>query len=108
MPESADWRIAVTPLYAFFLKFARNALTFQDADDVDIAIRFMAAESTGMGHGRFRARLCRLLKHFNLTNGQQRRLGDAIGRRLLAGRFSEQFFCQLRALARIDYPALQY
>lgn len=61
-----------------------------------------------MGHGHMRAVLCRRLKHVELTAGQKRRLSEAIGRRLLSGKFSEQFFCQLRTLARVDHDALEY
>lgn len=109
MPESDDWRVALTPPYAFNLGYSRRrSIQLVSTDEIDLAIRFVADEPRGMGHGRMRAVLCRRLKHVELTAGQKRRLSEAIGRRLLSGQFSEQFFCQLRTLSQVDHEALQH
>ena len=93
MPESTQWREALTPPYAFNPGHAiRQGFGIADSDDIDLIIRFIADESKGMGHGRLRARLCRALKHVSLSSGQRRRISDAVGRRLLSGKFSEHFF----------------
>jgi len=104
-----SWREALTPPYAFHPGDAiRRDFAIKSGDDVDLIIRFIADESEGRGHGRLRARLCRRLKHVALSDGQRHHLADAIGRRLLSGKFSEHFFDQLRALARIDHAQLVY
>jgi hypothetical protein len=74
----------------------------EDADAVAQCILFIEAETLGLWHGRARAMMSRRLKHRRLTTEQRDRLLNAITRRLLSGRFSEQFKDQLRLALYLD------
>lgn len=69
---------------------------------VEQCVAFIEAESFRLWHGRGRAKMARRLKHCRLDAGQRERLLQAILRRLVSGRFSEQFKDQLRLALYLD------
>ena len=70
--------------------------------EIERCVEFVLAETTGLGHGRARAKMCRRLKHCNLDSEQRRRLVFCITDRLTAGHFSQQFYDQLRLAIYLD------
>lgn len=77
-----------------------------DGAAIQTCVLFICAETTGVGHGRARARMCRRLKHVTLSPQQQAVVVDAVCRRLTGGRFSEQFRDQLRLALLLDSPVV--
>ena len=73
-----------------------------DPDATSRATVFVAAESFGMWHNRARANLCRYFKNHPPSDGECKRMVDAIVNRLTDGRFSEQFKDQLSMAIRFD------
>ena len=67
---------------------------------VSKAVDFVIAESLGMWHNRARAKLCRHFKNHPPTPDQQTRLVESIAKRLITGRFYEQFKDQLAMAIR--------
>ncbi len=83
-----------------------DRLPLKDPTAISDCIRFIEADSKGLGHGRVRALMCRRLKHCPLSPAQRGRLVTCIAERLCTGRFSEQFHDQLRLALRLDAPRL--
>jgi hypothetical protein len=73
-----------------------------DREAIDRSVEFILAETTGLWHGRARAMMCRRLKHCDITPQQRRQLVDCIIKRLVSGKFSEQFRDQLRLAIYLD------
>ena len=73
-----------------------------DANAISRASEFVAAESFGIWHNRARAKLCRHFKNHPPPDDQSERMIDAIIRRLIDGRFSEQFKDQLSMAVRFS------
>ena len=71
-----------------------------DADAQARAVAFVTAESFGMWHNRARAKLCRYFKNHPPTESHCTSMVDAIERRLIDGRFYEQFKDQLSMAIR--------
>lgn len=72
---------------------------------VEESLSFFAAESRGHWHNRARAKIARRLKHCELDDIDRQRIVRVIERRLVEGRFSEQFKDQLRLMLRLDADA---
>ncbi|HEX6289972.1 MAG TPA: hypothetical protein VFZ66_12320 [Herpetosiphonaceae bacterium] len=77
-------------------------LLLQDPAAIERCVAFLEAETYGCWHGRARALIARRLKHCALSQEQQARAIDAILKRLVSGRFSEQFKDQLRLVLHLD------
>jgi hypothetical protein len=84
------------------LRELADRLAENDLIAVEWCVTFIEAETFGVWHGRARAMMARRLKHCNLSRAQKSRLEDVILRRLVDGRFSEQFKDQLRLAMQID------
>jgi hypothetical protein len=72
------------------------------SETLDRCVKFVLAETRGIGHGRVRAMMCRRLKHCDLGKDQRQLLVDCILRRLETGKFSEQFRDQLRLAMHLE------
>ncbi|QDT07757.1 hypothetical protein K227x_61850 [Rubripirellula lacrimiformis] len=83
-----------------------NEVKLGDPDATSRATVFVASESFGLWHNRARAKLCRYFKNHPPTDGECKRMVDAIVNRLLDGRFSEQFKDQLSMAIRFDADRL--
>lgn len=68
-------------------------------------LSFFEAESHGHWHNRARAKIARRLKHCDLPQVKRQQLVAAIERRLMEGRFTEQFKDQLRLMIHLDRDA---
>lgn len=72
---------------------------------VEECLSFFAAESRGHWHNRARAKMARRLKHCQLGAAHRQQIVEVIERRLVEGRFTEQFKDQLRLLLHLDPAA---
>ena len=79
-----------------------HKLLVHDRDAICKCVEFVLVDTKGIGHGRARAKMCRRLKHCELSNEQRERLVDRIIARLTFGDFAEQFHDQLRLALCID------
>jgi hypothetical protein len=77
-------------------------IVFEDRLAIDESVEFVLAETRGLWHGRARAKMCRHLKHCQITKEQQERLVTCILGRLSSRNFSEQFYDQLRYALHVD------
>jgi hypothetical protein len=79
-----------------------EAVKCGDQESVSNAVVFVASESFGMWHNRARASLCRHFKNHPPSDDDRRRMVATIAKRLVEGRFSEQFKDQLAMAIRFD------
>lgn len=79
-----------------------DALAGKDPQALAQCIDFVTSDTRGFWHNRARAKMCRRLKHIDLSKAQIDRLVHCIGSRLASGDFSEQFRDQLRLAMRLD------
>jgi hypothetical protein len=77
-------------------------LLVNDRDAISKCVEFVLADTKGLWHGRARAKMCRRLKHCELSKEQQAQLVDRIISRLCSGDFAEQFNDQLRFALSVD------
>lgn len=75
----------------------------QQSAAIDLAVKFVLAETRGHWHGRGRAMMCRRLKHCELGQADSALLVGTIIDRLATGTFSEQFKDQLRLALHLDF-----
>jgi len=75
----------------------------QEPAAIDLAVKFVLAETRGHWHGRGRAMMCRRLKHCELGQAEIALLVGTIIERLATGTFSEQFKDQLRLALHLDF-----
>ena len=79
-----------------------NKLSLNDYEVVESCIKFIEADTKGVGDGRVRALMCRRLKHCTLSKKQRNRLVFYVTERLLTGNFSQQFKDELRLALFLD------
>ena len=76
-----------------------------DEEGVRFCIDFFYGESEGIWHGRARAKIARNLKAGMLTEKDRIKIVDTVTRRLLTGKFSQQFKDQLNLSLRLSPEA---
>lgn len=102
----ATWQEAFSLPYEADLRSWRRRVELALDSDTEIVVSFVCDQSIGFGHNHARALLCRKLKHVEISKSTVSRLARVIGNRLISGDFSEQFFDQLRLIARKDRSTL--
>ena len=79
-----------------------DGLVSKEVGAIENCVEFILADTKGLWHGRARAMMCRRLKHCEINPERRRQLVTCITDRLASGRFSEQFYDQLRLAMHLD------
>ena len=81
-------------------------LVLEEEGALERCLEFIESRSKGVWHDRARAKMCRRLKHIELTDIEKSRLLALILSRLREGDFAEQFRDMLRLAIAIDPGAV--